>query len=48
MAEAIHASGDIDHHRCREIARRRFSLERMVEGYFRYYRKLAAYSAICG
>jgi glycosyltransferase involved in cell wall biosynthesis len=42
MAEAIHASRDIDHHRCREIARRRFSLERMVEGYFEYYRKLAA------
>ena len=42
MAEAIHASGGIDHDGCREIARQRFSLERMVEGYFGYYRKLAA------
>jgi glycosyltransferase involved in cell wall biosynthesis len=42
MAEAIHASGGIDHDRCRDIARRRFSLERMVEGYFGYYRRLAA------
>ena len=49
MAEAIHASGGIDRGRCRHIARRRFSLERMVEGYFEYYRKLAAtarYAAI--
>jgi glycosyltransferase involved in cell wall biosynthesis len=42
MAEAIRASGSIDRERCREVARRRFSLERMVEGYFGYYRKLAA------
>jgi glycosyltransferase involved in cell wall biosynthesis len=42
MAEAIHASGNIDRERCREAARRRFSLERMVEGYFGYYRRLAA------
>lgn len=41
MAEAIRAVGSIDRERCREIARRRFSLERMVEGYFRYYRTLA-------
>ena len=42
MAEGIQASGGIDRNRCREIARRRFSLERMIEGYFGYYRKLAA------
>jgi glycosyltransferase involved in cell wall biosynthesis len=42
MAEAIYASGSIDRSRCREVAQRRFSLERMVEGYLRYYRKLAA------
>ena len=44
MAEAIHASGSIDRERCREVARRRFSLKRMVEGYFGYYRRLAAMS----
>ena len=42
MAGAIRASGSIDRNRCREVARQRFSLERMVEGYFGYYRKLAA------
>jgi glycosyltransferase involved in cell wall biosynthesis len=42
MAEAIGASGGIDRDRCREIARQRFPLERMVEGYFGYHRKLAA------
>jgi glycosyltransferase involved in cell wall biosynthesis len=46
MAEAIDASGDIDRDHCREIARQRFSLERMVEGYFEYYRKLAALATI--
>jgi glycosyltransferase involved in cell wall biosynthesis len=44
MADAIHAAADIDSERCRAIARRRFSSERMVEGYFRYYDKLAALS----
>ncbi len=42
MAKAIRASGGIDRERCREVARQRFSLERMVEGYFACYRKLAA------
>jgi glycosyltransferase involved in cell wall biosynthesis len=42
MAEAIHASGGIDRGRCRKIARQRFSLKRMVEGYFGYYRSLGA------
>jgi glycosyltransferase involved in cell wall biosynthesis len=42
MAEAIRASSSIDHDRSREIARQRFSLERMVEGYFGCYRKLSA------
>ncbi len=42
MAEAIQASGNIDSERCRAAARRRFPLQRMVEGYFGYYRRLAA------
>jgi glycosyltransferase involved in cell wall biosynthesis len=42
MAEAIQASGSIDREHCREIARQRFSPKRMVEGYFEYYRQLAA------
>jgi glycosyltransferase involved in cell wall biosynthesis len=41
MADAIRAADSIDRERCREIARQRFTLERMVEGYFRYYRDLA-------
>ncbi len=49
MAEAIRASGSIDRKRCRDVARQRFSLKRTIEGYFRYYRILAAtprYAAI--
>lgn len=42
MADAIRATGIIDRERCRAIARRRFSLERMVERYFGYYHQLAA------
>jgi glycosyltransferase involved in cell wall biosynthesis len=42
MAEAIRASGSLDRERCREVARRRFSMGRMVEGYFAYYRELAS------
>jgi len=42
MAEAIQAAGSIDRERCREVARRRFSMKRMVDGYFGYYRKLTA------
>jgi glycosyltransferase involved in cell wall biosynthesis len=41
MAEAMHAVDAIDRERCRAIARRRFSHERMVEDYFAYYRELA-------
>jgi glycosyltransferase involved in cell wall biosynthesis len=41
MAEAIRIVDSIDRERCRAIARRRFSLERMVEGYFGYYHQLA-------
>jgi len=41
MAAAIRAVGDLDRERCRRIARRRFSLERMVSGYFALYRRLA-------
>lgn len=44
MAEAIHAAGEIDREQCRAAARRRFPLERMVEGYFGYYHELAARS----
>lgn len=41
MAEAIRAVGAIDPERCREAARQRFSVDRMVRGYFGYYRQLA-------
>jgi glycosyltransferase involved in cell wall biosynthesis len=41
MAEAIHAVGSLDREACREVARRRFALDRMVAGYFGLYRRLA-------
>ena len=41
MAEAIHAVDSLDREACREVARRRFGLERMVAGYFALYRRLA-------
>jgi glycosyltransferase involved in cell wall biosynthesis len=41
MAKAVRAADSIDREHCREIARQRFSLESMVEGYFQYYRDLA-------
>lgn len=42
MAEAIGASITIDRELCRQEARRRFSQDRMVAGYFALYRRLAA------
>ncbi len=42
MAAAIGAIEGLDRDRCRAEARRRFSLERMVAGYFALYRRLAA------
>jgi glycosyltransferase involved in cell wall biosynthesis len=41
MAGAINAVDKIDREHCRAIARRRFSLETMIESYFGYYEKLA-------
>jgi glycosyltransferase involved in cell wall biosynthesis len=41
MAEAIAAVGSIDRERCRAIACRRFTLERMIASYFGFYHKLA-------
>ena len=41
MAEAIHATAQLDPEACREAARTRFSLERMVSCYFEVYRQLA-------
>jgi hypothetical protein len=41
MADAIARTGDIDAERCREVARNRFSLDRMVERYFEVYQQLA-------
>jgi glycosyltransferase involved in cell wall biosynthesis len=41
MAEAIHAAAKLDSERCRETARRRFPLKRMVAGYLRYYHELS-------
>ncbi|MGC1887701.1 MAG: glycosyltransferase [Stellaceae bacterium] len=46
MAEAIRAVETLEPERCREAARQRFSLERMITGYFGYYRKLAATASI--
>ncbi|MBW3623947.1 MAG: glycosyltransferase family 4 protein [Armatimonadetes bacterium] len=40
MADAIQAAGEIDPETCREVARERFSLERMVERYFDAYRQI--------
>ncbi len=45
-AEAIRAVETLEPERCREAARQRFSLERMITGYFGYYRKLAATASI--
>ncbi|MBV9859177.1 MAG: glycosyltransferase family 4 protein [Alphaproteobacteria bacterium] len=42
MAEAIQAAADIDPAQCRAIARRRFSLERMIAGYFDLYQRMIA------
>jgi glycosyltransferase involved in cell wall biosynthesis len=46
MAEAIRAVETLEPERCREVARQRFPLERMIAGYFGYYRKLAAATSI--
>lgn len=42
MAEAIEAAGGLDPETCRAEARTRFSLERMIAGYFGVYERLAA------
>jgi glycosyltransferase involved in cell wall biosynthesis len=41
MAEAIHRADALDRGRCREIAWRKYSLDRMVDAYFAAYRHLA-------
>jgi glycosyltransferase involved in cell wall biosynthesis len=41
MGEAIHAVDSINRERCRVIARKRFSQDRMVEAYLGCYRELA-------
>jgi glycosyltransferase involved in cell wall biosynthesis len=46
MADAIRAVDAIDPEHCRGVARQRFSVERMIAGYFGYYRKLAAASIL--
>lgn len=45
MAEAIPLCDGIDRERCRDIARRRFSLEAMIAAYFRLYRRLGSAQA---
>lgn len=47
MAAAIRACAALDRDRCRTVARQRFSLRRMIEGYLTTYRELAqqAYAA---
>jgi glycosyltransferase involved in cell wall biosynthesis len=42
MAEAIVMAAEIDPEQCRATARRRFSLDRMVERYFVVYERLSA------
>jgi glycosyltransferase involved in cell wall biosynthesis len=42
MAEAIRAADNIDRERCRDEARRRFSVERMIASYLTLYRRLAS------
>jgi hypothetical protein len=42
MAEAIDAAGGLSPETCRAVARARFSLERMIAGYFSVYERLAA------
>ena len=42
MGEAIAAAATIDPERCRAAARRRFSLDSMVEHYLAVYERLAA------
>ena len=44
MAEAIRAADGLDRERCRDVARCRFSLDRMLAGYFALYRRLAGQS----
>jgi glycosyltransferase involved in cell wall biosynthesis len=41
MAEAIRAIDNLDREHCREVARRRFALDRMISSYFALYRRLA-------
>jgi glycosyltransferase involved in cell wall biosynthesis len=42
MAEAIPLCEGLDRERCREMARHRFSLDAMIESYFRLYRRLGS------
>jgi glycosyltransferase involved in cell wall biosynthesis len=42
MAEAIRRCDGLDRERCREAARQRFSLDAMIESYFRLYRRLGS------
>jgi glycosyltransferase involved in cell wall biosynthesis len=41
MVEAIRMVESIDREHCRDVARRRFSLDRMISSYFALYRRLA-------
>jgi glycosyltransferase involved in cell wall biosynthesis len=45
MAEAISLCDGLDRTRCRETARRRFSLDAMIKSYFRLYRRLGSAEA---
>ena len=48
MAEAIHAVDSIDPLACRQAARKRFSLDRMIKKYFALYECLACYPEAMG
>ena len=45
MAEAMRLAETLDPEECRAAARARFSVERMVEGYFALYRRMVAADA---
>jgi glycosyltransferase involved in cell wall biosynthesis len=47
MAEAIGQVDAISPAACREAAERRFSLERMIEGYFDLYRRILQEGPTC-
>jgi glycosyltransferase involved in cell wall biosynthesis len=46
MAEAMRRTAELDRETCRQVARERFSADRMIAGYFDAYRRLARTRAV--